>query len=311
MDGELFTRSSGNPILDRAHFSYKREISQVLNPAAIKCNRKVCLLVRVIDRRNFSHLNLVRSNDGETGWTPDKKPTLQADINFSEYKAGLEDPRIVWVEELRQYIIACVSFRGDQQNYPNGISLIGTKDFRSFERISKPLGSENKNASLFPRRIKRKFALIHRPVMDGTAHIAVSFSDDLKLWEGNQIILSARQRQWDSEKVGLGCPPIETKEGWILIYHGSCSQANKLIYRVGLALLDLDTLEVKRRSEKWVFGPEQEYEGGYSGIVFPCGHILQNRKLNIYYGAEDSKIGLATANLDEILEYLLKRCPNN
>jgi len=306
---DLFTRFEGNPILSAANWPYP--IDRVCNPAATEFNEETVLLVRTVDRREFSHLSLARQviSGGLIRWQIDENPTLEADPEHGEFNKGLEDPRVVWVEELREYVIACVSFRMERIGTPYGISLIGTRDFKNFRRISKPLDPENKNASLLPKMIGGKFALIHRPIRNHNAHVAISFSEDLVNWGGEEILFSARPWYWDSVMIGLGCPPIETKEGWLVVYHGSWGKANKLVYRVGLALLDLESLKLIRRSEYWVLGPETQYEGGEDGIVFPCGAIVDGNDLRIYYGTNDSKIGLATAHMDEVMDYITK-CPS-
>jgi len=198
--------------------------------------------------------------------------------------------------------------RNIYKNRPNGISLISTKDFKNFERISEPLGPDNKNASLFPKKIKGFFALIHRPTVNGRTYIAVSYSNDLVFWGKEKPLFTTREWCWDNHKIGLGCPPIETDEGWLIVYHGFGGKANRFIYRVGLALLDLKSLDLIRRSEEWVFGPKDVCDGGENGIVFPCGSTLIGENLNIYYGTDDSRIGLATANLAKVLEYIMS-CP--
>ena len=147
-------------------------------------------------------------------------------------------------------------------------------------------------------------------MVDGKSYIAVSFSEDLISWRDEVILFSVRKWYWDSDKIGLACPPVETQKGWLIIYHGSCGKANKLIYRAGLALLDLETLRLIKRSPEWVLRPEKDYEGGEDGIVFPCGYTLDKntKELRIYYGTNDSRVGLAISNLNEILDYLMK-CP--
>ena len=308
--GELFIRSEKNPILTADKWPYP--VSAVFNPAAVKHNGETVLLVRTESRSGFSHLSLARSQNGLTGWIINDDPTLKANPDLGEGRKGLEDPRVVWVPELEIFVIACVSFRTEYENIPYGISLIGTPDFHTFKRISKPLNPGNKNSSMFPKKIKGQFALIHRPVIEDVPYIAVSFSPDLIHWGEEKAILSTRQWQWDSDKVGLGCPPIETRQGWLIIYHGSSGKANKLVYRVGIALLDLESLKVIKRSQEWVLGPETGYEGGEDGIVFPCGHTIDQKtqELRIYYGTNDSRIGVAISNINEILDYL-KACPDH
>lgn len=307
---ELFTRYKRNPILKPSMWPYS--VAAVFNPGAVKFNKEVLLLVRAEDRRGYSHLSIATSKDGKTGWQINPKPVLEADTEHNEAIFGLEDPRIVWLEDRQEYIIACVSFVLGVAGEPPGISLIATKDFIHFERLGQQLIPPNKDAALFPRTINGHYALINRPIVEGRADIWVSFSPDLKSWGDHRILLRARHRSWDAERVGLGPPPIETPEGWLLIYHGTRTTVSGGIYRVGMALLDLETLKVTHWSKNWILSPRQTYEriGNANNVVFPCGAIADEKtnELLIYYGAADFVVGLVTAKLDEVLDYL-KQCP--
>lgn len=312
MEQELFTRYGGNPILTPKDWPYS--VAAVFNPAATEFRDDILLLVRVEDMEGYSHLTIAKSKDGKTDWQIDSKPTLKADIIFNEAGPTLEDPRIVWSEEFEKYIITCVSFRYDVGDKPPGISIIGTKDFCNFERIVRPLIPPNKDACLFPKRFEDHFVFIHRPIVDGRADIWISFSKDLEHWGGNRVLLPARhtERSWDSYRVGLACPPIETLEGWLILFHGTRVTASGSLYRIGLALLDLENLKVIRRSKKWVLGPQEIYErvGNVDNIIFPCGLVVDEKtnEILLYYGAADTVVALATADLDEVLDYLMK-CP--
>jgi len=304
--GELFRRYEGNPILTPDRWPYK--VNAVFNPGAAKFKDETLLLVRVEDRQGFSHLTLAKSGDGKTNWQISSEPTLKSDRSIGEAVFGLEDPRIVWVEERQEYVITCVSFFADVAGEPPGISLISTKDFSRFERLGQQLIPPNKDASLFPKTIGGRYALIHRPIVEGRADIWCSFSPDLKFWGENRVLIPTRHRSWDMNRVGLGPPPIETPEGWLIIYHGVRETASGRLYRLGLALLDLDTLEVIYRSKEWVFSPKEIYEriGDTDDVVFSCGAVVDEKtnELLVYYGAADSVVGLAIANLDDILIYL-------
>jgi len=306
---EIFKRYEGNPILTPENWPYK--VASVFNPGAIKFNDEILLLVRVEDRQGYSHLTIAKSKDGKTNWYINPEPTLAAELQFGEAIFGLEDPRIVWLEERQEYIITCVSFFNGVAGEPPGVSLIATKDFSNFERLGRQLIPPNKDASLFPKTLKGYYALINRPIVEGRADIWISFSKDLKFWGKDRVLILARNRTWDFNRVGLGPPPIETSDGWLIIYHGARDTASGTIYRVGLVLLDLENLEVIRRSRDWVFGPKENYEkvGDVNDIVFPCGAVIDEKtnELLIYYGAADSAVALATANLDDILTYL-KKC---
>ena len=116
---------------------------------------------------------------------------------------------------------------------------------------------------------------------------------------------------WDSARIGIGPPPIETPEGWLMIYHGVRETVAGALYRAGLALLDLDEpTRVLRRCAEWVLGPREDYElmGDVPGVVFPCGliHDPHTDELRLYYGAADSFIALATASMSEVLAFLME-----
>ena len=307
--GEIFSRYEGNPILTPARWPY--EVGATFNPGAVRFNEDVLLLVRVEDKQGYSHLTVARSKDGKTDWRIDPEPTLRSDRNYGEEVFGLEDARIIWLEERQEYVIACVSFFAEIVGKPPGISLIATNDFSTFRRMSCPLMPPNKDASLFPRTFNGRYALIHRPIIEGRADIWVSFSPDLKYWGEHRPLIHARHRAWDCNRVGLGPPPIETPEGWLIIYHGLRITASGALYRVGVALLDMETLKITHRGKEWVFDPEEPYEkvGQVNNVVFPCGAVLDEttNELLVYYGATDSVVGLAVANLKDVVTYL-KSC---
>lgn len=138
----------------------------------------------------------------------------------------------------------------------------------------------------------------------------LSHSPDLKHWGDPKLLLEARKGGWwDANKIGLGPPPLETDRGWLICYHGVRVTASGSIYRLGLALLDLhEPGTVLMRGDEWVFGPTAPYEraGDVPDVVFPCGWILEDDgdTLQMYYGAADSTICLATASLADLLSHL-------
>lgn len=303
----LFQRSPANPILTAARWPYPAHT--VFNAGACEFNGETLLLVRVEDRRGHSHLTVARSRDGVSDWRVDPVPSFPPDPQeHSEEAWGIEDPRLTWVEERQEWIIAYTAFS------PSGplVSLARTKDFVTFSRLGPVMPPEDKDAALFPRRFGGRYALIHRPVSAGSsgAHIWLSFSPDLVHWGDHQILLHARRGAWwDANKIGLSPPPLETDEGWLLLYHGVRQTAGGCLYRLGLALLDLDDpRKVLRRSDDWVFAADTPYErhGDVGGVVFPCGWILDRTSgtIRIYYGGADTCIGLATASVTQLLEYL-------
>lgn len=300
-------RHSDNPLLSA--FDWPYFVNTVFNPGAVRLpSGETLLLCRVEDCSGRSHLGVARSADGVSNWKIDPKPTLLPDVeNYPEERWGIEDPRVVWVPELAKYAITYTCY---SQSGP-GVSLALTEDFKSFERIGTVMPPEDKDAALLPRRFDGRWAMVHRPMPgSGRANIWMSFSPDLKHWGDHTVILKAKRGPWwDARKIGLSPPLIETKEGWLMMYHGVHFTTAGSIYRVGLALLDLeDPTKCLLRGTNWLFGPEMEYEriGDVGDAVFPCGYTVADDgdTLNLYYGAADTCIALAQGSIADMLDWL-------
>ena len=302
----LFQRYKRNPILTAAHWPYA--VNSVFNPGAILLpDGTTLLLCRVEDRRGHSHLCAARSANGIDNWKIDPQPTLMPDPeHYPEELWGIEDPRITFINELNKYAVVYTAYTRDGP----GVSLALTEDFRHFERFGLIMQPEDKDAVLLPHRINGKWALIHRPVNPPGAHMWISYSPDLKHWGNHKLILLARRGGWwDANKIGLSPPPIETAKGWLVIYHGVRTNAAGSIYRLGLALFDLNATEVcLKRSDEWIFGPEEPYErrGDVDHVVFPCGYTISSDcdTINLYYGAADTSIAMASGSIKAMLEWL-------
>jgi predicted GH43/DUF377 family glycosyl hydrolase len=306
----LFARYAGNPILSAADIPYRA--NTVFNAGAAAIDGETILLLRVEDLRGISHLTVARGDDGRTGWRVDPEPTVMPDPDHHPEEVwGIEDSRITWLPEREEWAVAYTAYsrRGPL------VSLATTHDFRHFHRLGPAMPPEDKDAALFPRRIGGRWALVHRPTpLAGPAHIWLAFSPDLRHWGDHTLLLPAREGAWwDAGKIGLGPPPLETPEGWLMLYHGVRSTASGSLYRAGLVLLDLeDPRRVLHRTDEWVFGPSEPYEqtGDVGGVVFPCGwiHDPTTDELRIYYGAADTAIALATATLSDLVAYV-RSCP--
>jgi predicted GH43/DUF377 family glycosyl hydrolase len=305
---ELLHRCKLNPILTAADWPYP--VNSVFNPGAtLLADGTTLLLCRVEDRRGHSHLCAARSANGIDDWKIDSRPTLPADPErFPEELWGIEDPRITYVPELSQYAVVYTAYTRDGP----GVALALTEDFHNFERYGLIMQPEDKDAALLPHRIHGNWALIHRPIgsPDADAHIWISYSSDLRQWGSHKLMLEARLGGWwDANKIGLSSPPIETAQGWLVIYHGVRENAAGSIYRLGLALFDLQTPErCLKRSDEWIFGPEEPYErrGDVDNVIFPCGCTIapDGDTIQLYYGAADTSIALASGSVRAILEWL-------
>ena len=125
-----------------------------------------------------------------------------------------------------------------------------------------------------PRKIDGRWALIHRPVTTLGAHMWISYSPDLRHWGSHKVMLEARRGGWwDANKIGLCSPPIETARGWLVLYHGVRHTASGSIYRLGLALFDLDKPDLcLQRGDSWIFGP---------GGPLRAGRRCQRRRFSV------------------------------
>lgn len=308
IDAPLFVRHSKNPILRKEDWPYS--INTVFNAGAVRLkDGSTILLCRVEDHSGRSHFCAARSRNGVDGWKIDHKPTLLPDSEqFPEELWGIEDPRITYVPELSKYVVAYTSY----SRAGPGVSLALTTDFKHYERYGVVMHPEDKDAALLPERIGDRWALIHRPVTPLGAHMWISYSPDLRHWGSHRLILEARQGGWwDANKIGLSPPPIKTKEGWLVLYHGVRDTASGSLYRLGVALFDLHRPErCIVRGESWVFGPEAPYEryGDVANVVFPCGHTIgaDGDTINLYYGSADTCLALASGSIRSLLSWLKK-----
>jgi len=306
-NGDPFVRARNNPLLTAQRWPHP--VNAVLNPGATLVDGVTVLLCRVEDRRGISHLVVARSADGVSNWIIDPKPLLSPSSGHPQEAWGVEDPRITRVDELDCWVIAYTAFG------PLGpaVALATTRDFISVHRLGVVRAPEDKNGVLLPRRVGGEFILFHRPVsvIGGRPGVWLSRSTDLRGWSAPEPVFGSRPGGWwDSASVAVGPPPIETPEGWLVIYHGIRDTMAGALCRAGLLLLDLDhPTVVRNRSPEWVLGPTQQYElmGNVPGVVFPTG-LTQNPgtdELRLYYGAADTCIAMATAQITDVLAHLL------
>ncbi|MFA6602033.1 MAG: glycosidase, partial [Candidatus Paceibacterota bacterium] len=171
------------------------------------------------------------------------------------------------------------------------------------QAISDP-GIPNKDACIIPEKFDDGYVFLHRVENAVCADILPDLDFSKRKINRCIEILSPRKGMWDSKKVGIAAPPIKTKAGWLLFYHGI---SESMTYRVGAALLDLEhPIIVKARTATPIFEPQEDYElkGVMPRVVFPCGIVRRGDTIYMYYGAADSTVCLATGKLSRILASL-------
>lgn len=247
------------------------------------------------------------SKDG-INWEINHEPIVfEGDIEVTkrEYRY---DPRVCFIED-RYYITWCNGYHGPT------IGIAYTFDFKTFHQLENAFLPYNRNGVLFPRKINGKYAMLSRP--SDTGHtpfgdIFFSQSPDLEYWGHHRHVMSTFKDDasaWQSTKIGPGPVPIETDEGWLLIYHGVINTCNGFVYRMGAALLDInEPWKVIKRSKAYVLAPYELYEcvGDVPNVVFPCATLTDadTGRIAIYYGCADTVTGLAFTTVDDILKYI-------
>lgn len=215
------------------------------------------------------------------------------------------DPRVCWLED-RYYVSWCNGYR----NSPT-IGVGYTHDFETYTQLENAYLPFNRNGVFFPRKINGKFAMLSRPSDNGHTpfgDIYYSESPDMTYWGRHRFVMGATSG-WQSTKIGAGPIPIETSEGWLLIYHGVLTSCNGFVYSFGAALLDLEQpWKVIARGEPYLLAPQAPYErvGDVPNVAFPCAALVDapSGRLAIYYGAADTVVCLAFAYVDEVIRFI-------
>ena len=298
-------RYSRNPVIPRDLFP---TANSIFNSAVVPFQGQFAGVFRCDDTRRQMQLHVGRSKDGIT-WKidPDRIQfvTDSDDPEARRWEYGY-DPRVCWIED-RYYVQWCNGYHGP------GIGLAWTKDFEAFHKLENALLPYNRNGVLFPRKIGGKYVMLNRPSDNGHTpfgDIFLSQSPDLVHWGCHRHVMSPIGG-WQSTKVGAGPTPIETTEGWLVIYHGVLTSCNGFVYSAGVALLDLDQpWKVIRRSAHYLMSPREIYElaGDVPNVVFPCAALTDppTGRIAIYYGCADTVTGLAFCHVDELMDFVKK-----
>jgi predicted GH43/DUF377 family glycosyl hydrolase len=225
--------------------------------------------------------------------------------------SGCEDPRITQIGD-DVYMLYTAYNSVDAPAV--AITHISVEDFkrRDFSKWSKPrllspYSIDDKDACIVGEKFKEGYLVLHRINHQICGDFLTTLDDKGKMLNRCFEILRPRRGMWDGLKVGIAGPPIKTNKGWLLLYHGVSENG---IYRVGAALLDInDPTIVIARLLQPIFEPIKDYElvGQINNVVFPCGAIVRDDTIYIYYGGADSVVGVATCSLSKILSLLLPK----
>lgn len=298
---DVVWRYSQNPIIPRDLIPSSNSI---FNSAVVPFEDKFAGVFRCDDKRRQMNLHRGFSQDG-IHWKINEEPIEWRcnDPEIAQFQYRY-DPRVTWLED-RYYITWCNGYHGPT------IGVGYTHDFQSFTQIENAFLPFNRNGVLFPRKINGHYVILSRPSDNGHTpfgDIFVSQSPDLIHWGKHRFVMGA-SHGWQATKIGAGPIPIETQEGWLLLYHGVITSCNGFVYSFGAALLDLDQpWKVLYRGAPYLLSPQTKYEcvGDVPNVVFPCATLFDrpSGRLAIYYGGADTVTALAFAYIDEIIDFI-------
>ena len=297
---DVVWRSARNPIVPRDAIPTSNSI---FNSAVVPYGDGFAGVFRIDDKRRRMQLHTARSADGYS-WDiePERIAFECEDPEAGRFVSGY-DPRVVQIEG-RYCVTWCNDYHGPT------IGVAWTDDFRTYRQLENAFLPHNRNGVLFPRRIGGDYCMLSRPSDRGHTpfgDIFLSRSPDMVHWGRHRFVMGTALG-WQSTKVGAGPVPIETCEGWLLIYHGVLTSCNGFVYSVGTALLDLDEpWKVICRSEPYVMSPQALYEcvGDVPNVVFPCAALCDppTGRIALYYGGADTVVCLAYAHVDELIAF--------
>lgn len=306
------TRGRHNPIITPIP-EHSWEAKATFNPAAIYLDGKVHLLYRAMSTENTSVLGYATSRDGIHIDYRAQEPVYMPRESFEQKSipggnSGCEDPRLTKIGGTMYMLYTAF----DGKNHPRvALTWIPAKDFIQERWVwAKPVllsspDAPDKDACIFPGKIRGRYFLIHRNGDDIDSAFSPTLHFDGRTWMEEYRWIFPRAGMWDSKKVGIAAPPIKTKKGWVLFYHGVSAEDN--VYRVGAILLErTDPITIIARSDEPLFEPETAYERGgqMPNVVFPCGTVLLGDEFFLYYGGADTVVGVATAKVDAVLAHL-------
>jgi len=289
--------------------------TSVFNPGATKFGDRYLLLLRVQSRGRRTYLVVAESDNGRNFDVRDRIVEIEG---LDQEAMGIHhvfDPRITRIGDTWY-----VMFAVDTDTICR-VGVARTVDFERFELVGIEAGPDVRNGVLFPELRNGKYLRLDRPnriqLADGPTtgdEIVLSESDDLLNWNALGMVLKGRPRLWD-ERIGAGPPPVRTRHGWLLVYHGVATHfSGSNIYQAGAVLLDLeDPRIVLARTRDNILEPRKLYEtvGQVPNVVFPSGWVVDgvgedgcaadDARVLLYYGAADTSVCLATSTVGRLI----------
>jgi predicted GH43/DUF377 family glycosyl hydrolase len=316
--GWHFARSAQNPII-MPNKTHPWEAQATLNPAALRLRNTTHILYRALSVDNTSSIGYASSKDG---FSINERLALPVYVPREDFElkkiaggnSGCEDPRLT---KIGKTIYMCYTAFDGIGPPRVAITSITEKNFLAqnweWEKpiLITPPGFDDKDTCLLPEKTDGKYFILHRVGDEICGDYLKSLSFKTEKIKKCIRIIGPRVNMWDSLKVGITAPPLKTKYGWLLLYHGISK--NHHTYRIGAVLLDLkDPAIVLARSTDPIFEPEEPYEktGIVNNVVFPCGMVEKDGLLYIYYGGADTVVGVATMGLNIILKALTRDLKN-
>ncbi|RIK37593.1 MAG: glycosidase, partial [Chloroflexi bacterium] len=294
-------RYSGNPVIPRDLIPTSNSI---FNSAVVPYSGQFAGVFRCDNQAREMNIHSGRSVDGITWQIEHDSIEFQGDDAEVTRLMYRYDPRVCWIED-RYVVTWCNGYHGPT------IGVGYTHDFRTFYQLENAFLPFNRNGVMFPRRIGGKYAMLSRPSDNGHTpfgDIFYSESPDMEHWGHHRWVMGTRDG-WQSTKIGAGPTPIETDEGWLLIYHGVLTSCNGFVYSFGAALLDLEQpWKVIARGRPYLLSPQRLYEqvGDVPNVAFPCAALVDapSGRMAIYYGGADTVTCLAFAYVHEVVEFV-------
>ena len=293
-----------NPILTKDDVPYP--VATVHNAGVVKHNDRYIMLFR---SHRYNGRSIIGRADSEDGFSfkVHSRPFLTpaTDNIFAEYEEfGVEDLRICPVEDYYLLTYSAYSRHGVR------IALARTRDFGQVERVALITQADFRNVVIFPEKFGGRFARLDRPHSEISPwSIWISYSHDLVHWGDSRVIMKPAPYHWDEMKIGPGAPPFKTDKGWLHIYHGVFKTMAGSVYRLGVALHDInDPAIIIGVSDRWILQPEAPWEvNGYvPNVVFTCGSVPEDDgTVKIYWGGADTVMCAGTAVIDDLVQLCL------